>query len=633
MHAAEPEGKWEASSPNFVDYDPRTGIASATNAIVIKYGGITLTADRGWLNQTSGVAKAEGHVHLQHGNDNWQGDSIEYNFKTREMLGSNFKSGHLPFFVQGDIFVGKQDAGVYVGRDGMVTTDDYEDPAYRIRAKELIVVPGEYIEARHATLCLGKVPVFYFPYYKRNLKLHSNNFVFVPGVRSLYGPFLLTSYNWYWNERLDGTLHLDAREKRGFAGGPDFHYILPKFGEGTFKSYYAKDENPGLDPFLKPIPSDRKRLWFYHFLEPRTNLTIKGIVRYQSDAEVVRDFFESEYRKNVQPNSFVEANQLWSNFSLDAEAQPRVNRFYETVERLPDVRLTGFRQELGASPVYYDSESSAAYLRRRFGNDITNYYAAFRGDTYHQLTVPYTAFGWLNILPRVGGRYTYYGESQGPGAMTSEHNRTVFNTGAELTFKASRVWPGVTSKFFQVDGLRHIIEPSLNYVYVPRPSVSPRELPQFDTELPSTRLLPIEFPDYNSIDSIDSRNVVRLGLRNKLQTKRDGNIVNVFNWALYADWRLSRQMVFGQQGQGRFSDLYSDLDFQPFKWLLINSETRFNLNDRNWSEANHSATFTPNDTLNFTVGHRYLRDIPILGTNYGNNIIFSSIFYRFNENW
>ena len=71
-----------------------------------------------------------------------------------------------------------------------------------------------------------------------------------------------------------------------------------------------------------------------------------------------------------------------------------------------------------------------------------------------------------------------------------------------------------------MDGLRHIIQPSFNYVSVPHPTRSPRELPQFDYELPSTRLLPLDYPDYNAIDSIDSQNVVRLGLRDN--SKRSG---------------------------------------------------------------------------------------------------------------
>ena len=170
------------------------------------------------------------------------------------------------------------------------------------------------------------------------------------------------------------------------------------------------------------------------------------------------------------------------------------------MERLPDIRLTGFRQQIGSTPLYYESESSAGYYRRAFAEDAgTNgpppglNYEAARADTYHQVVLPQTFFGWLNVTPRVGGRFTYYSEASGPGATTDEQYRGVFNTGAELSFKASRLWPTVENSLFDVDGLRHIIQPSANYVFVPSPSVAPNQLPAFDYELPSLRLLPIEF--------------------------------------------------------------------------------------------------------------------------------------------
>src|SRR5256885_6706203 len=52
---------------------------------------------------------------------------------------------------------------------------------------------------------------------------------------------------------------------------------------------------------------------------------------------------------------------------------------------LPDVKLTGERQQLGISPFYYESESSVGYFRHTFANDITNAFAAYRADTFHQL--------------------------------------------------------------------------------------------------------------------------------------------------------------------------------------------------------------------------------------------------------
>ena len=103
--------------------------------------------------------------------------------------------------------------------------------------------------------------------------------------------------------------------------------------------------------------------------------------------------------------------------------------------------------------------------------------------------------------------------------------------------------PNAKSKLFNVNGIRHIIQPSINYAFIPRPNRVPNELDQFDYELTSPRLLPIEFPEYNAIDNIDSQNVLRLSLRNRLQTKRAGTLQDVVDWNLYTDWHISPILV------------------------------------------------------------------------------------------
>ncbi len=355
-------------------------------------------------------------------------------------------------------------------------------------------------------------------------------------------------------------------------------------------------------------------------------------MRYQGDTNIVRDFFEGEYRQNPQPNSFLDVNKLWQNFSLDTYVQPRLNDFLETVERLPEVRLTGFRQQLGASPVYYESESSVGYYRRLFAETNSaptgTDFAAARADSFHQLLLPYTFFGWLNVAPRAGGRVTYYSEASGPGATTEELYRGVFNTGAEVSFKASRVWPGAQDKLFDVDGLRHIVQPSFNYAYVPRPNYPTNDLPQFDYESPSLRLLPTDFPDYNRIDSIDSQNVVRLGLSNKLQTKRQGQVANLINWDLYTDWRLQTRT-----NQTRFADLYSDLTLKPRSWLTLGSLMRYDTDSGQFRMAYSRLTFEPNSVWSWSIGHYYLRSGALSPQDLGNNLFTSTMFYRLNENW
>lgn len=632
---------WEIESlagQGAVEYDLNTGMVTATNGVVVRYGGGILSAGQVSVNQNSGEVIAWDKVRIQQGDLIWAGDQVRYNFKTRQMEAQQFRAGKPPVFIGGDgLHAQKTTNGVYSATNALVTADDISSPLIKLRAKSVIIRPGKRVEARSATLYAGSVPVFYFPYYSRSLAGEGNHFNFVPGYRSRFGAYMLTGYHWELNEQLDGEFHMDYRTRRGAGVGPDFNYHLGEWGDGSIKYYYARDENPGLDKnlsFTTP-PSDRQRVDASYLAIPSTNLNARARVRYQTDPGVVREFYEGDYRKNAQPSTFVEVNKFWSNFSLDFYAQPRVNDFLDTVERLPEVRLTGFRQEIGETPLYYESESSAGWYRQLYGetNDllVLPAYSAARADTYHQVLLPWSFFGWLNVTPRVGGRFTYYAQSQGPGAYTDEEYRGVFNTGAEVSTKLSRLWAGAHSSFLEADGFRHILEPSVNYVYVPRPNVTPTQLPAFDTVLPSLRLLPIDYPDYNAIDSIDSQNVTRFGLRNKIQTKRDGKVVNLAYWDVYTDWRLRPDA-----NQTTFADVYSDLVLKPRRWLTVESLTRHDIDAGSFPMSLTTATIEPNDRFAWTVGQFYLRQdnstLPT-STGEGQNLFLNSLLYRLNENW
>lgn len=619
----------DPSRPGEISHDLNTGWMMATRGVVVRYGDAVLMAETISLNEATGEAKAEGNVILQQAGRYWRGERLEYNFNTQEIKAEDFRVGMAPLFITGQTLLANQTNRLYTARNAFVTTDDISDPGFGVRVQELNFRPGESVAAQRATVYAGDTPVMFLPFYSRRLQRHPNHFVFTPGYRSLYGPYVLGTYRWHWNTNLSGAFHVDYRQKRGLGLGPDIDYDAGRFGSGTFSGYFLQDDDPGVDITGRAIRDDRYRIQFFHQATLRTNLTARLAINKQSDAEVVRDFFETFHRKDPQPKSFLEVNQLWPNFSLNVLAQPQLNDFFQSVERLPDVKLSAFRQQLGVSPFYYEGENSVGYFRfEPLERGAAFDYGAFRADSFHQILLPLTFFNWLNVTPRVGGRLTHYGESDGRGTTLSEENRGVFNTGAEVSLKASRIYGGVQSKFWDINELRHILQPSLNYVFVPSPTKSPRELPQFDSEIPSLRLLPIDFPDFNSIDSIDSQNVVRLALRNKLQTKRADTIDNLVNWALYGDWRIDPR-----EDQSTFSDFYSDLDFKPRSWFTVSSEVRYDVEESHLQTANHWATLQPNDVWNVALGHRYFREDPDFGLLSGNNVLYSSLYYRFNENW
>ena len=305
---------WEIEALNdqgWAEFNFQTGLGAGTNGVLVRYGTAFLTADQVSVNQQSGEVVADGGVRIQSEEQIWTGEHIRYNFKTRQMEAEQFRTGKTPVFVSGDGLHGDYTNRVLVATNGVVTTDDISEPAIKVRAKYIKIIPGDKVEARHATLYVAGVPAFYFPYYSRTLGPQANHFNFVPGYRSSYGPFLLSSYHFFVSEELDGAAHVDYRQRRGVGLGPDLNYHLGRWGEGTFKYYYMHDEDPGAGGGDSKINPNRQRVDFNYQANPATNVNVKAVVRYQGDTNIVREFFEGEYRQNPQPNTFFEVNRFW----------------------------------------------------------------------------------------------------------------------------------------------------------------------------------------------------------------------------------------------------------------------------------------------------------------------------------
>ena len=142
-------------------------------------------------------------------------------------------------------------------------------------------------------------------------------------------------------------------------------------------------------------------------------------------------------------------------------------------------------------------------------------------------------------------------------------------------------------------------------------------------------LQPVDFPDYNDIDSIDTMNVVRFGLRNILQTKRDGQLQDLVNWNMLLDWRLDPKA-----GQSTLNDLYSQLSFRPRTWLTLESQIRYDIDGGNLNMAFHQITFAPNNRWSWGLGHWYLRSgVWGNGTWDESDYLTSTFFYRLDDNW
>ena len=297
-----PGGLWAQQQPGWemealnehgkVEFDFQTGLGAGTGGVLVRYSTAFLTADQVSVNQQSGEVVADGDVHIQSEDQMWAGEHIRYNFKTHQMRAEQFRTGKTPVFMAGEGLRGEITNRIYTATNSVITTDDVSEPAIKVRAKYIKIIPGDKVVAHSATLYLAGVPVFYFPYYSRNLGPHANDFNFVPGYRSSFGPFLLNSYHFFLTEELDGAAHVDYRQRRGVGLGSDLNYHFGRWGEGTFKYYYLHDQDPGAGGGDPNINQNRQRVDFSYQADPATNLNVKAVVRYQGDTNIVREFFE-----------------------------------------------------------------------------------------------------------------------------------------------------------------------------------------------------------------------------------------------------------------------------------------------------------------------------------------------------
>jgi lipopolysaccharide assembly outer membrane protein LptD (OstA) len=630
---AQTAGDWqvETTGPKG-DIEFSNGIARATGGVLIKYragrsDAAELTSEEAILTQATGEVTAVGNVILRRDGLTWRAERIDYNFKTKRVKSTQFRSGNSQIYFSGEQIDGNTTAGFYTARNVKFTTDDIDKPDFYIKAKKVHIVPGEKIEFHGASLYAGELPIAYMPYYERSLKRHPWNVHLEPGFRSNWGPYLLSALRWPGSKQFGGEMNFDYRADRGFALGPDLKWDLDNWGSGDLESYLAFDENPMNDSDGNPLDRERQRLAFDHKAEWE-NLSFLSVFSYESDEYVRRDFFESDYRENAQPQTFLELNQNWADYNLSLLAQPRINDHYGTLERLPDLKLTGLRQRIKDTPFYYDQETSIAYLRRKYANDTNPWFSGMRTDSLQQFYLPQTYFGWLQFTPRIGGRWTHYGETDGTGPNSNDQHRLLINTGAELSAKASRFYPDASSKLLELDGLRHIAKPSLNYVFVPRPNKKPFEIPNYEYELASSSLLPIMYPDYNSIDQIDGQNALRIGLRNRLQTRRNGHVEDFVDWNTYTDWRLNPL-----EDQHDFADIFSDLYVRPRSWIVFGSRLRLDIDDDVWRVMNNSITFEPKTRWSTRLGHFYYLEPGKTSKADRSSVAYTSFAYRFNEDW
>jgi LPS-assembly protein len=631
------------------------GLATARDNVAIHIGNTDIYADYAQYNSTTHDMDLRGHVRIYRDTSLYTAESGVYNTETKKIRTTNGRTESQPYFLTGANVNSISENG-YLVKNGTFTTQDSAKPDFHLHARTIRIYEEDRVIFQYVTAYVGKVPVFWWPYLYQSLS-DTFSFTISPAYTSTWGPSLLTEVMFPITDNIKGRLRLDYFGRRGPAIGfdPTIDYGKDENSQARIKTFFIKDQNPDINQTNIPrqeVSDTRYRL----SLEDRTNFTddIYGIANITklSDQYVMEDFYPGEFRVDPVPDNVVALTKTNPFFTITGIARFQANEFFTTTERLPEVVLDIKRHGLFGGPIFYEGETGFANLQLQNpeGAGFENY-GTTRFDTFHQLTYPNTYFGWLSIVPRVGYRGTYYGKTwdlastnfvppsnplipdfilpppttANPVKFDGDTFRSVFNTGAEASFKISRTWENVQSRTWGLDGLMHVIQPFTDFSYVKEDGPNPTSILAFDRFEPSTQLRAIDFPQFTTIDSIDSWTVWRVGVRNRLETRRDDQTITWLELDTFLDVNFENPY-----DRTDYSNFFNNLRFTPLPWMSFTINSQVPAFAKGFTEVDTLANVQPLSNVQLSVGHRYLNNNPF----FQNSSLFVVGGYcRINDNW
>ena len=541
-----------------VSFEQASQTYRASGEVELRQGEVTLQADSLIWESERNLARASGDVRVSDPSGTVRASAADYQLQTgvgRLEQGRVFLRQQ-NFHLGGEL-IEKLGEETYRVSDGSFTTCDGEVPGWKFASSQVDVTLGRYARARNVVFYLKDLPVLYLPYVIFPIKTERESGLLIPrtGYSRNRGTELSLAYYQVLDVNMDATLYVDYLSELGVGKGLEYRYLLAGDNQGRLLGYHVGG-----------VAGERD-----HMALDWTHLgTLPGKVRLSADVEYVnnREYFAEfgevaeEYNKD-KTESVVTASRSWDKTSLTGQLKyikDLTQSNDQTLQRLPELRLTSVRRRLGDTPFYAGFDSSATHFWRRQGN------TGERLNLRPTLSGVFLPGDWLEVAPTLGYRQRLYWTDEGEASQGQVDFSTRFASRFARIYQPDR---GHLRK------LRHSIEPDLLYSY--RPEVDQADLPQFD-----------------ALDNIPSANSLSLGVGNRLVGRlesADGSP----QYHEYAYLRLSQEYDIEESRRDRlnpadrrqpFSNLRTELVLRPSAWSLLDFDGRydFSSSSRGWSQ-------------------------------------------------
>ncbi len=604
-----------------LSYEQDTDTYHAEGEVIIRYAGNILTSDSAALNSKTDEAFAQGQVVLKSKQDVMSGSRMKMHMpsQTGVLEEGQVFIAETHFYIKGDL-IEKRGEATYHVVNGQATTCDGDAPDWRLTGKTMNVTTDGYGTVTHGQFYAGKAPVIYTPFLLFPAKTERQSGFLFPHRMSYsqdkLGWDLGIPFFWAISKDMDATFYQRYMSERGFQEGAEFRYATNST-KGVLYGDFLNDSKKITETsgnLSRDWQTNQQRWSLYWNQETSFDPTFyfRSDVAKVSDNWYLKDFtsynyFLANYSLD-QTNPFkrvafvgdealpslvstLRLVKSWKLFNLTALVQDTKDLTVAsndgTLQKYPEVTLTGAKAPLFGSPVNYEIASIYDYFYRGVGQKGQSL------DINPTLTLPFNAGDYFQLTPFGGVQGTFWWRDDNvDDGLAKMGDREIYRVGANLTSEIHRV--------FNIGGvglnrIRHGIQPEVTYMYVPHPREN--SLPNYVGSLayvPNTlQTLQSGMPNYAA--AVTEQNTVTYGLTNTLTAKYLDKAGNAM-YREFLRFKLSQAydikaaaadtLPLGTERQ-TFSNIALELDFKPVTYFSFSARNQYSVYTMNWYQANY----------------------------------------------
>ncbi|MCJ7545138.1 MAG: hypothetical protein MUP47_11380 [Phycisphaerae bacterium] len=426
----------------------------------------------------------EGDVVMSRGDRTFRGPTAYYDFATDRAIVLDVVFHSVQEQRNIPIYVRAKEARMLSVREAYfrrakVSTSEFYRPSYHLGATTAYLMdtapydekgqrvgpPSWQAKLRNVTYNVWGVPIFYWPYEKTD---------FTQGHTALRKISVGRSGNRGWGVETQwdlfrllglvrpsgfrGRFDLDVQE-RGVVAGATVDYSRRTYS-GYWLAYgvYDRDKEDrfGDERHDLAARSERGRLLIRHKQFLPGDWELQAELSTISDRNFMEAYFPAEHFSGKEQETLLYAKKQRDNWALTALLQYRLSRFYTQTESWPEVAGYLIGEPLLRDRLTYFGEARVGAKRWRPANDLpdddSDVFARF--DTRHEVDLP-LHLGPVNLVSYATGRATYWSDAP----LEDSQCRPYGQIGQRANLHIWRVYDGISSRVWDLNGLKHIITP------------------------------------------------------------------------------------------------------------------------------------------------------------------------------